>query len=202
MVRTYIKKGRPKKAPVPKKIKLVKPPPPPPDPNAKKYATIEQASGHCNISAPTFRNYLRRYPDIPIVERGINGYKIDLEALDEWRARTGLLTGKSPLLVGDNMELPLGGHKNKKEKVQTDLLQLEYDTKSGKMVEKQEVIKYFSTKMANLAKNLEYMPIVLGKKMDLAPEIIEEMRKMIDEMRHALMHDDSSYFTGAYDSAG
>lgn len=88
-----------------------------------------------------------------------------------------------------------------KSTVQTALLQLELDKKRGLLVDREEVVTFFSMKMATLAKQLELLPNLIGKKMGLNDETIRLFRDHLDEARHAMAADNKGYFANT-DQAG
>jgi len=160
----------------------------------KKYATLREAAAHCGVSDPTLSNYINRHPDLPVVSRstGKEGYKIDLIELDAWRERTGKLNWRPPTLRGENS--PGISDTNRKAKIEADLLQLKYDTAIGKVVDRQEVVKMLSTRMAQFGKRIDAIPAIISRKCAATPEMVETIRKLLDEARYALSINDNGYF--------
>jgi hypothetical protein len=88
--------------------------------------------------------------------------------------------------------------KTAKGRIQTELLQLEFDKKKGLLVSRSEVIQEFAPKIARLAKGLEMMPNLFGKKWGLDDKKIKELRDYMDELRFALSRDDGGILSDKY----
>jgi phage terminase Nu1 subunit (DNA packaging protein) len=169
------------------------------------------------VKRATLRNYISLY-DFPVVSRGVagEGWQFDTDQVDAWRSRTGLLGTKRgprrhdprqmrlpttvPGAAAEEQEqstlnLPPVRETDRKAKIQADLLQLELDEKSGRMVEREAVAALFSAKFARFAKRLDMIPTLVARKMGLAPEVERELRDHLDEARTALVRDDDGYFT-------
>ena len=76
--------------------------------------------------------------------------------------------------------------KGSKAQVQTALLQLELDKKRGQLCNRDDVISHFAPRIAMLAKGLEMIPNLVGKKLGLSDAVIREMRDQIDRHRENL----------------
>ena len=148
------------------------------------------------------RNYLSRYPDFPVVSRGIGreGYKFDIEAVNEWRNRTGLLGIRSATLGTDEAARKREYRESRErlENVKTQLLQLELDKKRGYLVDRDDVISEFAPKVVRLANQLEMLPRMLGKKFGLSNEMILCVRDYLDQARLAFVRDDTGFFSDAF----
>jgi hypothetical protein len=171
-------------------------------PAKNKYVTLREAAEHCRVGHNTFRNYIDRYPDMPIHRRGVgrDGYQIDLKELDKWREENNLLNFKPRILSartgeGKQGDLPGLSDERRKQKLEADLLQLKYDREMEKVVDRDEIIKFLSTRISQLAKRLDAMPTIIGKKAGLAPEVVEKIRRYADDCRFAMITDDNGYFS-------
>lgn len=192
-----------------KPIKKKKPPPKPakkpvprrragkkkPSAVKKKYANLRDAAGHCGCTPPTLRNYISKYPDLPVHKRGVGreGWQIDLEKLDAWRKKTGLLC-ENIRLPGDVGTTRKIKQSERKSKIQTDLLELELKKKMGELVDRQQVVSHLSTKLAQFGKRMDLLPAMIGRKCTLAPAVIEEIRKYLNDAREALIREDNNFW--------
>lgn len=77
--------------------------------------------------------------------------------------------------------------KNSKSDVQTQLLQLELDKKRGDLVRRDDVINEFAPMISTLAKGLEIMPNLIGKRHGLSDAVIRDIRDHLDQLREALV---------------
>lgn len=165
----------------------------------KEYATIGRAAAHCGVSDTTFRSFMIRHPDMPIEKRSVRngGYEIDLDLLDKYREKNDVLnwTPVAPVLPAGQNPSKSSWSKDKKAQIQTELLQIELDEKLARLVPSEDVIKYFSTKMAQLAKKIDLFPAMLGCRLGFEPDVIEEVRKFSDEWRIAVVADNEGFFT-------
>ena len=77
--------------------------------------------------------------------------------------------------------------RNAKAEVQTALLQLELDKKRGRLVDRDDVVNEFAPIIATLAKGLEIMPNLIGKRHGLTDACIRDIRDHIDQLREGLV---------------
>lgn len=176
-------------------------------PKEKTYATMEEAGIHCGVSDTTIRDYVKRYPDLPVHRKGTggkkNGYQFDLDDLDRWREKNNLLNWSPRMLAGEgaqsqnndpNMPQRPTSTKDRRALIQTELLQIELDKEKGLLVDRAEVIKACSTIFARLARQLDLIPGSIGRELSLVPELVELLRDKLDKARIAICKNDKGFW--------
>lgn len=168
-------------------------------PKAKRYVNIDEAAKYCGVTGQAVRKHIIADHGFPVESKGSGGkwggYKIDIEKLDEWRKNNNLLNWTGPRFAGqqnppadqtDPLTTRPLAMKDRKNQIQTDLLQLELDKAQGLLIDRAEVTKTFSTILARVAKLLDLFPAAFGRKMNFDAGTVEEIRKFHDSMRNLI----------------
>jgi hypothetical protein len=103
------------------------------------------------------------------------------------QAKRDLAAGNSagPRLLPPSIQKYIDKDKDKstKSQVQTALLQLELDKKRGRLVDRDDVINELAPVVVALAKQLEMLPNLIGKKFGYTDEAIRFLRDYLDQAR-------------------
>lgn len=169
----------------------------------KKLHSLEEAALHCKVTARTLKLYMEKYPDLvasAVKARGTghksNGWQIDLVALDTWRRKTGFLVTDDIGPMGEfgttRRRIP---ETERRARLQSEMLEMEIAQKRGNLIDKTEVISKMRTAFARLAKRLDLLPNIVGRKCELSPEVVEVMRNELDGARRSLALDSDEYFS-------
>ena len=172
----------------------------------QRVGNLLQTAEHYGIDRKTLRATVARYPKFPRRKVGgtKHGWELDWDEIDEWLKKNSWYRGRrapsmrSRINRGDDPnELPLDIQKirkgilakDTKEDIQTKLLRLEYDKKRGVLVERAEIVGSMAIIVARLAKQLELMPNLIGKKTGATDEQIRMWRDVMDQARNAFVND-------------
>jgi hypothetical protein len=168
--------------------------------------TIEnllQTAKHFNVDRKTIRSTIAKYKNFPCRKNPDNGRtEFDWKKISDW-IDEGNDWWRGERVQPDKEDLPDNikrlrkeiNSKDSKSAVQTKLLQLEYDKKRGVLVEREEIISRMIILISRVAKQMEMMPNLIGKKMGLPNETIELFRLHMDQAREALVNDSETAFS-------
>jgi len=185
-----------------------------PEDEVRLTGSLLEASDRYGVDRKTIRATVARYIDFPRVKTGgtKHGWEFNWEHVDEWLKKNTWYRGerqptasalKRQINVGTKEDdLPLSAQKiredllsrDNKGVVQTKLLQLELDKKMGVLVEREDIIGRMSVLVARLAKQLDMMPNLIGKKMGLPDDVIRMLRDNMDQARSAFVNDSEAIF--------
>lgn len=163
----------------------------------RRLVNKDQAAAHCKVSAATLTNYKSRFPELPVEKMGSGreGWVIDLDKLDAWRAKTGLLNWNPATTSTDGMILRNQRPPDPRHELQAEMIRMQLAERRGLLVERADVVKLISTKFAEFAKNLDRLPMLLAAQLKWKPAEIEAFRSCLDTAREALVRGDDGFFT-------
>ena len=203
--------------PPPLKAKRGRPPLPPKTPPAssdgqlvmfadqaappQKYASLADAARHCKVTDRTLKTYFEKYPDLAQCAlrargtRGADSWQIDLEALDGWRRRSGMLLFNDVQLPGEGgtAARPITAQE-RRASLQSEMLEITLQEKKGNLYDKTEVTLKLRTAMAHFAKTLDNLPQNMGRELGWDGDAIEKMRDSLDVARRTMVFEIGELF--------
>lgn len=165
-----------------------------------------QTAKHYGVDRKTLRATIAHEPEFPREKNGGgNTFKFYWDTIDDWLKTNDWYRGeREPRSEEPSEDLPQNIQKirsdqltkNSKSVVQTKLLELEYDKRRGVLVEREVIVGHMITVVARLAKQLELLPNLIGKKTGATDEQIRMWRDHLDQVRNAFVNDGESILIG------
>lgn len=185
-----------------------------PDPVEVIEFNLLQLSEHFGVDRSTIRATVARHVDFPRMKVGgtKNGWSFNLIDVEKWLEMNTWYRGtRDPSIRAlrrainggkEGDEIPLSAAKirddllqrDTKNSIQTKLLQLELDKKNGVLVNREEIVGRMSIIVSRLAKQLEMVPNLIGKRTGATDEQIKLWRDHLDMVRNAFVNDSKTVF--------